>query len=111
MIAAKTKYFKIKNPETGEFDSFIFIKGDHGYLIGPDQIVSDLGESEELVISQKFYTEKYEEITSMLGMMNTILFSTPDVYEYVDVLYDGVYIVDKINDLIERVNTLESKLT
>ena len=62
MIAAKTKYFKIKNPETGEFDSFIFIKGDKGYVIGPDQITSVLGESEELVASQSLANEIQHQV-------------------------------------------------
>lgn len=109
MIAAKTKYFKIKNPETGEFDSFIFIKGDKGWIVGPDQITSELGTSEELVVSQLLaHTLNIDIQLAMEQLFNrdkpSTLISRLESIESALIALGG-----QISGLDDRIHALETK--
>ena len=109
MIAAKTKYFKIKNPETGEFDSFIFIKGDKGYIIGPDQITNVLGNSEELVPTQALLTQidtYFSEITEQ-NKQDIINLST-EVWGSSDP--NTVTLLSRVQELESRIGSLEQNV-
>lgn len=88
MIAAKTKYFKIKNPETGEFEALISIKGEKGDLGGLSNITSEFGDSEELAISQYLSNKINERLTALEELDISTNFST--LYEGVSVMQSRV---------------------
>lgn len=67
MIAAKTKYFKIKNPETGEFEALISIKGEKGDIGGLSNITGEYGTSEELAASQALVSKLDSYCTTALN--------------------------------------------
>ena len=111
MIAAKTKYFKIKNPETGEFDSLIFIKSDVGYLIGdPDQIADVLGDSKELVPSQKVFSDEVLAIYEELKTMSTVLVNNQYIGPWAAANYNGVSLLERVQELERKVQDLELRL-
>lgn len=69
MIEVKTKFLRIRNPTTGEFEVLLSIKGDKGDVL--DSIVQNLGDNDDKIISQAFVTSIINELQSSLGSIGS----------------------------------------
>ena len=81
MIEVKTKFLRIRNPTTGEFEVLLSIKGDKGDVM--DSIVQEYGDNSDKILSQAFVTSVLNDLQNSLGGVGSDIL---DLYSKIETL-------------------------